>query len=37
MDEMAQNQNYQGVIAIVPPFEYFDEIEDIVDYAKEKK
>ena len=22
MDEMAQNQNYQGVIAIVPPFEY---------------
>ena len=27
MDEMAQNQNYQGVIAIVPPFEYC-EIED---------
>ena len=22
MDEMAQNENYQGVIAIVPPFEY---------------
>ena len=35
MDEMAQNQNYQGVIAIVPPFEYC-EIEDIIDYAKEK-
>ena len=28
MDEMAQNQSYQGVIAIVPPFEYC-EIEDI--------
>ena len=36
MDEMAENQNYQGVIAIVPPFEYC-EIEDIIDYAKEKK
>ena len=35
MDEMAQNQNYQGVIAIVPPFEYC-EIEDIINYAKEK-
>ena len=35
MDEMAQTQNYQGVIAIVPPFEYC-EIEDILDYAKEK-
>ena len=22
MEQMAQNQNYQGVIAIVPPFEY---------------
>jgi hypothetical protein len=30
MDEMAQNQNYQGVIAIVPPFEYC-EIEDILE------
>ena len=29
MDEMAQNQNYQGVIAIVPPFEYC-EIEGII-------
>jgi 23S rRNA (guanosine2251-2'-O)-methyltransferase len=35
MDEMAQSENYQGVIAIVPPFEYC-EIEDILDYAKEK-
>lgn len=35
MDEMAQNQNYQGVIAIVPPFEYC-EIEDILDGAKQK-
>ena len=36
MDEMAQTQNYQGVIAIVPPFEYC-EVEDILDYAKEKE
>ena len=35
MDEVAQNQNYQGVIAIVSPFEYC-EIEDILKYAKEK-
>ena len=35
MDEMAQSQNHQGVIAIVPPFEYC-EIEDILEYAKEK-
>lgn len=34
MEQMAQNQNYQGVIAIVPPFEYC-EIEDILDRAKE--
>ena len=36
MDEMAQNQNYQGVIAIVPPFEYC-EIEDILEEAKTKQ
>ena len=36
MDEMAQNENYQGVIALVPPFEYC-EIEDILDYAKQKE
>ena len=35
MEEMAQTENYQGVIAIVPPFEYC-EIEDILDYAKSK-
>ena len=34
MEQMAQNENYQGVIAIVPPFEYC-EIEDILDRAKE--
>lgn len=36
MDEMAQEENYQGVIAIVPPFEYV-EIEDILNTAKEKQ
>lgn len=35
MDEMAQEQNYQGVIAIVPPFEYV-EIDDILNTAKER-
>ena len=35
MDEMAQNENYQGVIAIVPPFEYC-EVEDILQTAKER-
>lgn len=35
MNEMAQTQNFQGVIAIVPPFEYC-EIEDILNFAKEK-
>ena len=35
MNEIAQNENYQGVIAIVPPFEYC-QIEDILDVAKEK-
>ena len=35
MDEMAQNQNYQGVIAIVPPFEYC-EIEDILEEANKR-
>lgn len=36
MQEMAQTQNYQGVIAIVPPFEYC-EIEDILEEANKKK
>ena len=35
MDEMAKNQNYQGVIASVPPFEYC-EIEDVLEEAKRK-
>ena len=35
MDEMAQEENYQGVIAIVPPFEYV-EIQDILQDAVEK-
>ena len=35
MEEMAQEENYQGVIAIVPPFEYV-EIEDILQIAKER-
>ena len=36
MEKMAQTENYQGVIAIVPPFEYC-EVEDILEYAKEKE
>ena len=36
MEKMAQTENYQGVIAIVPPFEYC-EVEDILEYAKERK
>lgn len=36
MQEMAQTQNYQGVIAVVPPFEYC-EIEDILDEARKRK
>lgn len=35
LDEMAQTDNYQGVIAIVPPYEYC-EVEDILDEAKQK-
>ena len=35
MRQMAQNENYQGVIAIVPPYEYC-EIEDILDEKKKK-
>ena len=35
MQEIAQTENYQGVIAIVPPFEYC-EIEDILEEAKNK-
>ena len=36
MEKMAETDNYQGVIAIVPPFEYC-EIEDILEFAKEKE
>ena len=35
MRQMAQTDNYQGVIAIVPPFEYSD-VEDIIGEAKNK-
>lgn len=35
MEEMAGTENYQGVIAIVPPFEY-SEIEDILEEAKNR-
>ena len=36
MEEIAQNKNYQGIIAIIPPFSYC-EIEDILDKAKKEK
>ncbi len=36
MEEMAQTPNYQGVIAMVPPFEYC-EVEDILQEAKAKE
>ena len=36
LDEISQTSNHQGVIAIVPPFEYC-EVEDILEYAKLKK
>lgn len=36
MRQMAQTDNYQGVIAIVPPFEY-SEVKDILQEAKNKK
>lgn len=35
MRQMAQNESYQGVIAIVPPYEYC-EIEDILEEASKK-
>ena len=35
LQEMAQTENYQGVIAIVPPFSYC-EIDDILQVAKQK-
>ena len=36
MKQMAQTENYQGVIAIVPPFDYVD-IEDILSEAKARQ
>ena len=35
LNQMAQTDNHQGVIAIVPPFNYC-EVEDIINYAKKK-
>lgn len=35
LNEMAKEENNQGVIAIVPPFEYSD-VDDILEYAKSK-
>lgn len=35
MQKLAQTDNHQGVIAVVPPFEY-SEIEDILENAKSK-
>ena len=36
LNTMAQTEKHQGVIAIVPPFDYC-EVEDILNYAKSKK
>ena len=36
LDEMSETKNHQGVIAIVPPFEYCD-VYDIMEYAKKKE
>lgn len=36
LDLMSQTHNHQGVIAQIPPFEYC-EVDDILEYAKEKK
>lgn len=35
INQMAQNENHQGVIAIVPPFDYSD-VDDILEEAKSK-
>ena len=36
LNQISQSDNHQGVIAIVPPFDY-SEVEDILELAKEKK
>lgn len=35
LDQMSESRNHQGVIAIVPPYEYV-EVEDILELAKSK-
>lgn len=35
LDDMSMEKNHQGVIAIVPPFEYC-EVDDIIDLAKDR-
>lgn len=35
LDEMSETHNHQGVIAVVPPFNYC-EVDDILEYAKAK-
>ena len=35
LNQMSQTENNQGVIAIVPPFNYCD-VDDILEYAKQK-
>ncbi len=36
LNEMSQTENHQGVIAVVPPYEYC-EVEDILEEAKKKE
>lgn len=36
LDEMSKSNNHQGVIALVPPFEYVN-VEDILEEAKNRK
>ena len=36
LDKMSETHNHQGVIAVVPPYEYCD-VDDILEYAKNKK
>lgn len=35
LDQMSQTNKHQGVIAIIPPFDYCD-VDDIIEYAKSK-
>lgn len=35
LDQMAQSDNHQGVIAMVPPYEY-SSVDEILEYAKQK-